>query len=110
MSTKDERADKKRVRQLVTTHLRDLAAETVSIEDPDLCSHVEVTRAKALAYKLWELALADKASLTSISMLLDRLDGRVADQTRAADSDMHAIPAKIAQRSKDRMNRLAGDK
>lgn len=115
-----KRNDQKRFKNLVTEHLKILAAETVNVDDPDHAETITVTRAEALARSIWLRALgqyreedpktgkvkrlpADKAMM---DIILDRTEGKVGNVADAGRG-MESIPDRISRQSKERLNKLA---
>jgi hypothetical protein len=112
--------DKKRINRLITDFIKQVAIEEVCIEDADTAENVVITKAEALARQIWDRALGvykeldlktgkiktpppDKAM---IQLIMDRMEGKVADAPKTKDKDAESIPDMISRKNKERLNKL----
>jgi len=115
-----KRDDKKRVSRLVSDYIKIIATETTCIADPDHAEDAVVTKAEALARQIWDRALGTYKELDlktgkmkrpppdkgMMQLIMDRMEGKVADAPKTKDKDAESIPDMISRKNKERLNKL----
>lgn len=119
-----ELGSKQRAGGLLSSYLRGIGTEkTETVIDPITCKTVIVSKAEALARKLWDRAIGRRIrenpdtgelevtegdmDLDCAKILLDRIEGKTGVSVEAADSGKATAADKVSEINKRRMNALA---
>ena len=119
LKTKLEAGDKKRAGRLLSTFLREIAQETITVENADGVPKT-VTKARALADQMWARALGVYTYIdpvtsvlkqpppdkSMIELIFDRCEGKVGTHEEEKKKDA-SVPHKVSQANKDKLNKLA---
>lgn len=130
MARPDENADlmelgkKSRAGRVLSDYLRGIATErTETIIDPITCKAVIVSKAEALARKMWDRAMGRRIKedpesgqvvitegeidLDCAKFLLERIEGKVGVSGDAQDTGKPTAAEKVSEINKRRMNMMA---
>lgn len=119
-----ELGQKQRAGRLLSCYLRSIGTEkTETVIDPITCKSVIVSKAEALARKLWDRAIGRRMrenpetgdveivegdiDLDCVKILLDRIEGKTGVNADVADANKVTAADKVSEVNKRRMNMLA---
>lgn len=121
-----ELGSKSRAGRVLSEYLRGIATEkTETVIDPITCQPVIVSKAEALARKLWDRAMGRRLredhetgqlvvtegdiDLDCAKLLLERIEGKTGVSSDAADVGKVTAANKVSEINKRRLNMLAGE-